>query len=180
MASDGVGDFLVEIRHDPIQHLGQIKQHVLAFVGKRQALSWMILGLPAGGELGADATDRSLLLGGRKCRVKSIVEQLRQSQLLAKDGASRRLRRVRHEHRRDVQGADQLEQLLEREASGLQLRNGIAHAPGLWTLGIVLKIRATSAYAVHLLGQIDRLEPHGKGALEIARLMRFAPADVLF
>lgn len=32
---------------------------------------------------------------------------------------------------------------------------------------------------MHLLGQIDRLEPHGKGAFEIARLMRFAPADAL-
>ena len=105
--ADRLSDFFVEIRDDAIEHLGEKEQHVFALVGDREPLPRMIFGLPERGELDAQSTHGGALLGGRERRIQSIVEQLREAQLLAQDRPTRRLGRVRHEHGHDVQRADQ-------------------------------------------------------------------------
>ena len=98
-----LGDLLVEIRHHPIQHLAQVEQHVLTFIGHGQAFARMILGLPGGGDFRAHAIPHGARFGRGQGRIEPIQQQLCHALLLAQHGASGRLGGMRGEHRLDLQ-----------------------------------------------------------------------------
>ena len=61
---EGELDLLVEGRDDAVDDLGQVEQHVLAFVRDRQALARVVLRLPARGQFHAHAfPDQTPLIG---------------------------------------------------------------------------------------------------------------------
>ena len=61
---------------------------------------------------------------------------------------------------------------VSRQARALSARDRILDAAGLRALAVLEEIVAAAADAVHLLGEIDHLEPAGKGAHQVARQRR--------
>ena len=137
----------------------------------------MVLGLPGRGQLGAHATPDAAALVRRQRRVEPVEQQARDALLLAQDRAARRLVRVRGEDRLDAQALQQRQHLLERQAGLLELVDGVFHAARLGLGAVAEEILAAPADAVHLLGDVDRLEPHRERALEVARHGRGTTLD---
>jgi len=67
--------------------------------------------------------------------------------------------------------------LLEREAAGLEARDAILHPRGLGPIAVLPEIFAATADAMHFLGEVHGLEPHGEGTDQIARQRRRSIAD---
>ena len=76
---------------------------------------------------------------------------------------------MRHEDRLDAQRAEQFEHLLQLQPARLEGRDGVLDAAGLRPLAVLQEILASPADAVDLLRQIDRLEPGGERADQVAR-----------
>jgi hypothetical protein len=162
-------DLLVEGRHDLVQHLDQVEEHVLALIGDGQPLARMVLGLPRRREFGADLPDQVPVLVRCERGVETVEQQVRQPQLLAQDGAPGRFGGVRHEHRLDAQRADECKHLLARMPRGLEPTDGVSDASGLGTARIVQEISTPATYPMQLFSEVDRLEPRRERPFEVAR-----------
>ena len=97
--------------------------------------------------------------------------------LFAQQGAAGRFRRVRREHRLDAQAGEQLENLAQSEARALQGGERVLDTSRLRPLTFPQEILAAAAHAMHLLREVDRLEPGGEGPHEIARQCRRTVTD---
>ena len=63
---------LIKWRHNPIEHIGQVKQHVLHFIFYRESLFRVHLGLPVAGDRRTYTLQRSGFLIGCPRRVKAF------------------------------------------------------------------------------------------------------------
>jgi hypothetical protein len=165
------GQFLVETRDDPVQHLGEIEQHVLALVRDGQPLARVLLGLPARRELGADLLPGRAALGGRDRRIEPVEHQPRDALLLAQHRAARRLGRMGGEHRVDRDRLQPLEHLRQRAALAVQALQHVLESARL-RMRRVVQVLAATTDPVDLLGEIHGLEPGRERPHEIACLGR--------
>ena len=173
-----LGELVVERRQDAVEDLGEIEHHVLALVGHRQAFARMIFGLPRGGDLGAHAAPVLAQLLRRQRGIQAVEQQLGDALVLAQHGAAGALGGMRGEHRLDADLLQQLEHLGQREAAVLELGERRLDAARLGAFAGFEEVAAAAADAVHLLGEIDRAEPHGEGARKIARHLRRPAAQL--
>ncbi len=173
-----LGELVVERRQDAIQDLGEIEHHVFALVGHREPLARMVFGLPRGGELGAHAAPVLPQFLRRQRGIEAVEQQLGDALVLAQHRAACALGGMRGEHRLDADLLQQLEHLVEREAAALELGERGLDSARLRALAGLEEIAAAAADAMHLLGEIDRAEPHGEGARQVARHLRSAPAQL--
>src|SRR5580658_8107467 len=81
-------------------------------------------------------------------------------------------------HRLYGDTADQLAHVLRVESLRLQSGDRVLDAAGLRTLAVLEEVVPPPSYAVHLLRQVDRLEPHREGAHQLAREPRRPLAHV--
>ena len=169
------GELLIEARHDPVHHLREEEQHVLAFVRHRQALARVLLGLPPGGEFRADLLPGRAALAGGHRRVQAIEQQLRDALLLAQDRAPRGLGRMPGEDRIDADPIEQCPDVTQRPAFAREAQQRVADATRLRLRGIV-QVLAAPPDPVHLLGEGDDLEPGRDRTHEVAGLGRLATA----
>ena len=109
-----------------------------------------------------------LRLVRREARVEPLEQALRDALLLAQQRAAARLGGVRGEHRLDGQAADELEHLGGAQAPRLECRDRVLDAAGLRPLAVLEEVVAAAADAMHLLGEVDRLEPGREGAHQVA------------
>ena len=171
-------DLVVERRHDAIQDLGEIEQHVLALVRDGELLARMILGLPAGGDLGAHrAPELRAAPCGVSVGIQPIEQQPRDVLLLAQHRAARRSRSgcaVNTGSMRSCPGAR-----APARASGPRLERASAAStpPGCGRSLSFTKILAPAADAVHLLGEVDHLEPVEKARTRSRAMRRRPPLD---
>jgi hypothetical protein len=170
-------DLFVERRHDAIQHLGEVEDGVLALVGHRQPLPRMFLGLPAGGDLGAQARVQAAMLVRIELRIQAVEEDPCHALLAPQLRPARGFRRMGDEHGLDAQRREQVQHLVEAEPFGTQLRQRVLDAAGLRAAAVGEEVFAAAAYAMHPLGQVDRLEPRGKRPDQVARDLRRAACD---
>ena len=119
MLLERLRDLLVEGRHDAIEDLDQIEEHLLALIAHGQPLARQLLGLPGGGELDADAAPQIARILRRQHRVEPVEQVLRDPLLLAQQRAAGRLHGMRGEHRLDAQAAEEGQHLLEARGRGL-------------------------------------------------------------
>ena len=119
-------DLFVEQRHDAIQNIDEIEQHVLAFIDHRQALARVLLGLPDAGDLQPHARPEHLELSPRGSRIGSLQQIMRNVLLLAQNCAARGFGGMRREHRLDAHPAHQLQRLIQRHAGALQASDAIS------------------------------------------------------
>ena len=80
--------FFIEERHDSVQNVDQVKQHVLAFVGDREVFAGMLLGLPDAGDLQAHARPQRLQLRARRRQIVALQQVMRDLLLLSQDRAA--------------------------------------------------------------------------------------------
>ena len=173
-----LGEFVVKRRQDAIEDLGEIEHHVLALVGHRQPLARMIFGLPRGGDLGAHAAPVLPQLLRRQRGIEAVQQQLGDALILAQHRAAGALGGMRGEYRLDADLLQQLEHLVQREAAVLELGERRLDSARLGAFAGLDEIAAAAADAMHFLGEIDRAEPHGEGARQVARHLR-SPAPKL-
>ena len=173
----GHREFLVEHRHDAVQHFGKIENGVLALVGDGQSLARVLGGLPLDGDVGANPRQQRRLFLRRQQRIAALEQPVGDALLTAQSGAARRFGRMRDQHRFDAQLPQQLEHVAERQALRLERREGIDHAVRLRPLGVGQEILAPPANAMHFLGHVGELKVRGKGAQQIARQLRAPPLD---
>ena len=72
----------------------------------------------------------------------------------------------------------QLEHLGELQPARLELGQRGLDAAGLRAIAGLEEVAAAPADAMHLLGEIDRAEPHGEGARQVAGHLRRAAAQL--
>ena len=161
-------DLFVEMRHDAVQNVDQIEQHVLAFVGDGQVLARMLLRLPDGRDLEPHARPERLHFARRERRIQAVEQILGDALLLAQDRAARRFGWMRREHRLDAHGGDEVHDLPERQAVAPQAGDAISDAAGLARSGVV-EVLAATPDAMDLLGRIDGLEPDRKSPDQVGR-----------
>ena len=169
------GDLVVEHRHDPVQHFGEIEDGVLALVGHRQQFARVLAGLPVDGDVGADAIQQRLFFLRREHRVAVFQQPVGNALLAVQPGAARRLGRMRHQHRFDAQLPQQFQHVLEPETLRLELGQGGDHSLRLRPAAVGEEILAAPADAVHFLRHVGQLEIGGEGAQQVARQLRAPP-----
>ena len=103
-----VFDVFVKRRNDPIEHVGEEKQHVFQFIGDRHALRRVFVSLPAGGDLETNVREVRLGLLRRHRRIQHVDQAPDDALFLAQDRAPRRLGRVGGEYRFDAQHVENL------------------------------------------------------------------------
>ena len=148
---------------------------MLALVGHGEALARMVLGLPAGSQLGADLLPAGAPFGRRHGRIEPVQQQFGDALLLAQDGPPGGLRWMAREHRIDADPGEQSPHVVERLAVAGEPHHGVAEPAWLGLRGVV-QVFAAAPDAVHLLGEIDHLEPGREGTHQVARLARIAAA----
>ena len=74
-------DFLVEQRHDAVQNVDQIEQHVLALIDHRQTLARMLFGLPDARDLEPHACPERLALRMGEHRIQAFEQVVREYKL---------------------------------------------------------------------------------------------------
>ena len=189
---DRVGEGFVEHRQHPEQHAAQVEADVLDLVRHGRLLRRRLVGLPGGGQRLADARLVRALLRRRAGAVDVGHQPLDDSALLEQQRAPHRFRRMRREHRLDAHAPEQVAQLFEGDAIGVQRAQHRLDAARL-RCGPGALVVAAAADAVHAFGQVDRAEPGGErahqrlGVLQrhagqalgqrIDRLVVFAPRD---
>ena len=164
-----LGDLVIERGHQPVENLGEVEDHVLALVGDRQPLAGVVFRLPGRSQLGAHATPDAAPLVRCQGRIESIEQQPRHALLLAQDRPSRRLVWVRGKHGLDAQPVQQRQHVFQRQPGGLEPVDRVLDTAWLGLGAVAEEVLATSPDAVHLLSDVDGLEPHRKCALEVAR-----------
>ena len=156
----------VEQRHDAIQDLDQVEEHVLPLVGNRERFAWMILGLPDARDLELHPRPQCGGFAGGQRRIEAVEQILGDPLLLAQNGAARRFGGMGGEHRLDAEGGDQFERPLERQPVAFEPRDAVGDAARLG-VGRIVQILPATADAVHLFCGIDHLEPDRKCPREI-------------
>ncbi len=164
-------DFFVKERHDAVEDVDQIKEHVLALVDHRQAFTGMLFGLPDAGDLEPHARPQGIQFGGGRGRIQPIEQVVRDVLLLAQDRAPGGFGRMPREHRLDAHGGDQFQCLLQRHSVALQSRDAIRDAAGLRGARIV-EILPAPANSMDLLRRVHGLEPNRKRTRQIGRCRR--------
>ena len=134
----------------------------------REPLARVLRGLPAAGDLAADAVPDLARFGRRARQAEPAEQQLRDLLLLAQDRAPRRFGGMRGEHRLDPDLDHQAADFVEREPLRLEPRDGFDDAARLRRAFV--QILAAAADAMHLLRHVDHLEPQRERAHQVARL----------
>ena len=125
--AEGALDLLVEGGDDPVEHVGEVEEHVLDLLGDGRLARELLLGLPGGGDLQGD-----LLVEGREGDGLELVlgeardQGTGQALLLLEQGAPHRLGGVGGEHRLEahpLQGAARLRGRGAGVAQGLRRRS---------------------------------------------------------
>ena len=119
----------------------------------------MILGLPAGGQLDADAVPQAARLIRGQCWIQPVQQMLGNTLLFGQDGLPRGLGRMGHEHRLDPQSTEQLHHIFQAQAARFERRDGIFDPTGLRPLTVFQEVLAPAPDPMHLFGEVDRLKP---------------------
>ena len=112
------------------------------------------------------------MLVGRERGIEALEQVVRDALLLAQQRAAIGFGGMRGEYRLDRQTLDEIERLGERPAVRLQSGDCVLDAAGLRPLAVLEEVVAAAPDAMHLLGEIDRLEPGGEGPHQVARQRR--------
>ena len=153
---------LVEHRHHPVQHLGQVETHVLALVLHPRAHRRGIGGLPGRGQGHAEARQVGGTLARRAAAVQVVHQGGDHDLFLLQQHPAHRLGRMGGEHRLDVDAFEPLQQLLGAHALRTQPVQRVVQALRLWLAAAGTLVVAAAADAVHPLGDVDHLEIGGK------------------
>jgi hypothetical protein len=138
----------------------------------------MIFRLPRRGDLGAHAAPVLAKLLRCERGIQAIEQQFGDALVLAQHGPTRTLRGMRGEHRLDAYLVEQLQHLRQRVAAILELGERRLDAARLRAFAGFEEVAAAAADAVHLLGEIDRAEPHGERAGQVPGHLRCAAAQL--
>ena len=175
--ADGVVQGLVEHRHHPVQHLGEVEAHVLALILHARAHRRGIGGLPGRRQGHAEAGQVGGAFAGRACAVE-VVDQRRDHDLfLLQQRAPHRLGRVGGEHRLDIDAFQPVAQLVGRDGLALQAQQRIVQALRLWRPGIGALVVAAAADAMHAFGDVDHLEVRAEGTHQRLGVRRLQPVE---
>src|SRR5688572_22560140 len=151
---------------------------MFALVGHREPLARMVFGLPGGGDLGADARVVRARFLRRERGIEAVEQELGDALILAQHRAPRAFGGVRREHGLDADTLQILQQLLERDAAGLHVRERRFDTARLRARAGLEKVATPTADAMYLLGEVHRTEPHRECAREIAGHLRRAAAQL--
>ncbi len=143
---------------------------MLALVRHRQPVAGIAGRLPARRELGAHPLDGGVLFAGRARRVEPVDQQARDALLLAQQGAAGGLGGVRGQHRLDAESPEQPDHVTQRQALRREAREALLEPAGLRGAAVV-HVLAAPAHPVHLLRQVDHLEPRRERADQVERLL---------
>ena len=131
---------------------------MLPLVRDGETLAGVAGRLPPRREFRPHALDGRVLLPGCPGRVESPDQQSGDPLLLAQQRAPRGFRRVRREHGLDAQAPEQRDHVLEAHAAPSQPGKALVETARLGRAAVVHVLPA-AAHAMHLLRQVDHLEP---------------------
>ncbi len=161
LAAHGLLEFFVERRHDAVDDVRQIEEHVLQLVHHRGPGGGLRIGLPGGGDLLADPRQRGALFIRRARRIEPLDQQPADHLLLFEHGAPGRFGGVRGEDRLDAQPLEQRRGLGRCDAGGGEPPGHVGQTALLRIAGAA-QIVAAAPDAVNPLGEIDDFEVGGK------------------
>jgi hypothetical protein len=160
-AYDGVGEVLVEGGYDSIDDVGDVKEHMLDFVGDGRLHRQMLFGLPRGRHLVPNSCGCGRFFAGQQIGVEALDQRACNSLLLDEEDPPRRLGWVGGEHRLDQHGIEHFLQIVGRHTSRLEM---LQYGQEATRLGAAAwpQVVASAANAVHSLRHVHQAKIGGK------------------
>ena len=175
---EGIFERLVKRRQHPVEHVGDVKKHVFAFIGHRRPLAGMFFGLPAAAHLGTNPRHGGPRLGRGHRRIETIHQGTGDGLLLFEQGAPGRLGGVGGKNRLDGKARQQPQNLRQLHAGAAQPAKTLLETARLRYVGP--QIIAAPPYSVDLFDQVDHHEVGGKGAHQLFGARRFERGQSFF
>lgn len=166
----------VERRHDPVDHVRQVEEHVLELLAHGRLVSQLLVRLPRRGDVELhQLSGRGDLFGRHGALVEALDQHSRDALLLAEDRAPDGLGGVGGEHGLDQQTLEGLLDLFPLDARGGQ---GLEDGPDAAGLRFTVAEPVHSpADAVDALGHVHEAEVGGEGPDDLVAQVLIEPVE---